>query len=1109
MMFKGFNIATENTLKNIFQIVYNNFARKKDVVELKQHIKDDVTEELKDLTDNLKKENQKAVADIKTLETSTKEKSEFVGTKAQEISQYAQEVKDNFTHAQELQQATKKLQESTTATEEEAKALVEEFKKIRESLSAAVLYKGSVDTYADLPSSAKLGWMYNIKKEDKTRKINADDNLIWNGESWDNMGGFIDVDDILNGSKNATFGNVKANSFTGKLVGNADTATTANNAKSVDWSNVQNKPATYPATAHNHDSAYPSTTGTRASGTWGINISGNANTSNAPLGLSRGTASSWGKGNGIGTWVTGWANNGAEIAFRNNSGQLNVVIDGQYYANEGNSLVLNEGNYNNYAPTKTGGGASGTWGINVTGSAGSVAWGNVTGKPATYPATAHNHDSAYPSTTGTRASGTWGISVTGNAGSATRLPVRDTRAANKTPQQCMTDYSNGLHPEFKQKTTIGIGGSGTYAGVLTFNQWQDSSGGWPSQIACDPQNGRMYYRWGTSGTAWSSWKTIAYTDDKPATAGTADVAKSANAVAWGNVTGKPSLMGTGGGTFTGNITMQGNAKNIYYHGSKASNSMIRFIDNTGDPYGNGISIGGGGLTIVGAGEGAQAAEAKYTYGGDETLILASDGVINFYTRTDGGIDKAWHGTIDTNGLFSGKAATAGTADTAKSVAWGNVSGRPGNATTSAAGFMTAADKSKLNKVGNAIYTTTSTGAAKIKVNINAQNAWMLNFTLVLYQDYVAKKIMISGYNYGNNHWYSPAAKLIASSNDSAVNVYFGYDAVNKLWVAVDGGSYTGVAITDVCNGYQEISDYTGLFTITRIASLTGTLQTTVTPGIPIHSGNYNSYAPTKTGGGASGTWGINVTGSAGSVAWGNVSGKPAQATRWPSWGEVTGKPGSMPANGGTASYANRLNVDCTNELCLNGAFAGGYLWFGYRCDGLKSAITEYKFGNGMRNSGLAQVTASQFNGKLNGSCTGSAGSVAWNNVTGRPSVMEPTFNNGKWYNVGDDVKIGDFNHAGLLGICGLNAATGIGLAKRGAETNIATITYDGGNIVFNKTLQANITGNASSASSVAWSGVSGKPAQATRWPSFAEVTGKPTLAKVAGWDGSTLSLQGV
>ena len=48
-------------------------------------------------------------------------------------------------------------------------------------------------------------------------------------------------------------------------------------ANSVAWNNVTGKPSTYPPDSHNHDGSYPSTTGTRASGTWGINITGNAN----------------------------------------------------------------------------------------------------------------------------------------------------------------------------------------------------------------------------------------------------------------------------------------------------------------------------------------------------------------------------------------------------------------------------------------------------------------------------------------------------------------------------------------------------------------------------------------------------------------------------------------------------------------------------------------------------------------------------------------------------------------------------------------------------------------------------------------------------------------
>lgn len=86
---------------------------------------------------------------------------------------------------------------------------------------------------------------------------------------------------------------------------------------------------------------------------------------------------------------------------------------------------------NSFAPTKTGGGASGTWGINISGNANtastasSVAWSGVTGKPGTYPPSAHNHDSAYPSVTGTRASGTWGINISGNANTATNADKLD------------------------------------------------------------------------------------------------------------------------------------------------------------------------------------------------------------------------------------------------------------------------------------------------------------------------------------------------------------------------------------------------------------------------------------------------------------------------------------------------------------------------------------------------------------------------------------------------------------------------------------------------------------------------------------------------------------
>lgn len=44
----------------------------------------------------------------------------------------------------------------------------------------------------------------------------------------------------------------------------------------VEWDSVKNKPAAYPAAEHSHDEKYPDLDGTRATGTWAIDISGSS-----------------------------------------------------------------------------------------------------------------------------------------------------------------------------------------------------------------------------------------------------------------------------------------------------------------------------------------------------------------------------------------------------------------------------------------------------------------------------------------------------------------------------------------------------------------------------------------------------------------------------------------------------------------------------------------------------------------------------------------------------------------------------------------------------------------------------------------------------------------
>ena len=136
--------------------------------------------------------------------------------------------------------------------------------------------------------------------------------------------------------------------------------------------------ATLNGTEDNISSGISGTLGVANGGTGQSNLAnvsgvGNALNSDYPKGFdSYSNTANW--GNQSGNVITNWKKGNGNLAFRyiSDSQQINIITNGFFYQNGGNQLVLDSNNYTNYAPSKTGSGASGTWNINISGNANSA-----------------------------------------------------------------------------------------------------------------------------------------------------------------------------------------------------------------------------------------------------------------------------------------------------------------------------------------------------------------------------------------------------------------------------------------------------------------------------------------------------------------------------------------------------------------------------------------------------------------------------------------------------------------------------------------------------------------------------------------------------------------
>lgn len=161
---------------------------------------------------------------------------------------------------------------------------------------------------------------------------------------------------LLDGSGNTKFPhNVTATNFVGHLTGNADSATNADTVDGVHAASMFYNKGNWDANNWATIGTYQVNENPPVSDAYGWGQVISSSTTNGRFQL---YASDNYGGNGRLYYRTGWDG-------RKNS--WNTILDSE--------------NYNSFAPTKTGGGASGTWGINISGNAASATTaGNVSEK---------------------------------------------------------------------------------------------------------------------------------------------------------------------------------------------------------------------------------------------------------------------------------------------------------------------------------------------------------------------------------------------------------------------------------------------------------------------------------------------------------------------------------------------------------------------------------------------------------------------------------------------------------------------------------------------------------------------------------------------------------
>jgi hypothetical protein len=218
--------------------------------------------------------------------------------------------------------------------------------------------------------------------------------------------------------------------------------------------------------------------------------------------------------------------------------------------------------------------------------------------------TNQNYTSYSPSLTGSGASGTWGINVNGYAGS---LTYTDTRSVETGPA-----INGGIRFDFKANTTDGLNDGGSYHGVMTYQQWSDSSGGGTRQLGFTDNNNLWIRGSGSGTTTYAAWKQIL---------------DSSSYVGYSTFSGKVISGGNNG--FANDVYYSGVRNPIWSFGNSSSYGISYYQGSAGIGGSDTIGFSVNGTTVVASNNFAISPTNAYV---NNNIVLHAGNYTNYFTE---------------------------------------------------------------------------------------------------------------------------------------------------------------------------------------------------------------------------------------------------------------------------------------------------------------------------------------------------------------------------------------------------------------------------------------------------------------------------------------------